>query len=317
MAIAGWRMERRSGFTVIELVVALSLGAIVLAGAIGYMIREMRTLTGNDIRQGLARNGRYVGVSLRHDLQKVGIEIESTTDFGTVNVWPGTRGDTLLILHVPYLPDLAPPHPLQPPAGSDNPLPAGGTCGPRCVEVVKDTTPLELAVGDLARLQVLSTRRLILIEDINTTSDTSVELSFTEASEILRQPAGFAGGMLLDRFATYAQELSPIIYYLDDEEQLRRAFRLNLDGSPAGDILAYGVEEFDVKLIFADGDELERANPTDSDDSNDFDDIVAVKIRVTFKASRTDPRVNQGQLLRKSYEWIISPRNLRYEKRRL
>ncbi len=310
-------MERRSGFTVVELVVALSLGAIVLAGAIRYMIREMRTLTGNDIRQGLARNGRYVGVSLRHDLQKVGIEIESTTDFGTVNVWPGTQGDTLVILHVPYSPDLAPPHTLRPPPGSDNPLPAGGTCGPRCIEVVKDTTPLEFGVGDLARLQVLGTRRLILIEDINTTSDTSVELSFTAASEILRQPAGFAGGVLLDRFASYAQELSPIIYYLDDEQQLRRAFRLNLDGSPAGDILAYGVEEFDVKLIFADDDELEQANPTDSDDSNDFDDIVAVKIRVTLKASRSDPRVNQGQLLRKSYEWIISPRNLRYEKQRL
>ena len=48
-----------------------------------------------------------------------------------------------------------------------------------------------------------------------------------------------------------------------------------------------------------------------------YDDIVALRIRVTLKADRIDPRVNQGQLLRKSYEWTISPRNLRYEKRRL
>lgn len=305
------------GFTFVELIVALSLGAIVLAGAIGYMIREMRTLAGNDIRQGLARNGRYVGVSLRHDLQKAGIEITSTTDFGTINVWPGTEGDTLVILHVPYMPEIAPPHPLQPPLGSDNPLPAGGTCGPLCIEIVKDTTPLELAVGDLARMQILETRRLLLMEDVNTTSDTSVELSFTEASQILRQPAGFTGGVLLDRFGTYVQEVSPIIYYLDDEEQLHRAFRLNLNGSPDGHILAYGVEEFDVKLVFADDDELDRADPTDADDSNDYDDIVALRIRVTLKADRIDPRVNQGQLLRKSYEWTISPRNLRYEKQRL
>ena len=70
-------------------------------------------------------------------------------------------------------------------------------------------------------------------------------------------------------------------------------------------------------MVFADDDELERADPTDSDDSNDFDDIVALKIRVTLKANRVDPRVNQGQLLRKTYEWMISPRNLRYEKQRL
>jgi prepilin-type N-terminal cleavage/methylation domain-containing protein len=310
------KLRAPSGFTVVELLVALSLGAIVLGGAIAYLVREMRTLTGNEIRQALVRNGRYVGISLRHDLQKAGIEIKSTTSFGTVDVWPGTYGDTLIVLHVPYVPDLAGPHPLQPPAGADNPLPPGGTCGPRCIEVVKDTTPLELSVGDLARLQVLETRRLIMLEDINPTSDTSVELTFTDADIVLRQPGGLSGGVLLDRFGSYVQELSPIVYYLDAEGQLHRAFRLNLDGSPAGEILAYGVEEFDVKLVFSDDDELERANPTDADDSNDYDDIVAVKIRVTLKADRVDPRVNQGQLLRKSYEWTISPRNLRYEKQR-
>jgi prepilin-type N-terminal cleavage/methylation domain-containing protein len=313
------RSRRRSGrgFTVIELIIALSLGAIVLAGAIGYMIRGMRTLAGNEIRQSLARNARYVGVSLRHDLQKAGIEIESTVGFGTVNVWPGTVGDTLVILHVPYLPDIAPAHPLAPPAGNDNPLPPGGTCGPRCVDIVVDSArPLELAPGDLARLQVLGTRRLILVEQITSTSDTSVALTFTDAPILLRQPAGLSGGLLLDRYGTYVQKLAPIVYYLDDEEQLRRAVRLNMDGSPAGDVLAYGVEQFDVKLLFADGDVLERADPTDTDLTNDFDDIVAVRIRVTMKAERADPHVNQGRLLRRSYEWTISPRNLRYEKNR-
>ncbi|NNG16525.1 MAG: hypothetical protein HKM89_08595, partial [Gemmatimonadales bacterium] len=154
------------------------------------------------------------------------------------------------------------------------------------------------------------------LEDVSITSDTSVEVTFTDADVVLRQPGGFSGGLLLDRFGTYVQELSPIMYYLDDEEQLWRSFRLNLDGSPAGDILAYGVEEFDVKLIFADDDELEGANPTDADDSNDYDDIVAVRVRVTLKANRTDARVNQGQLLRRRYDWTISPRNLRYEKQR-
>lgn len=300
-----------------ELLVALTMGAIVVSAAVGYLIREMRTLAGSDLRRSLARNGRYVGVSLRHDVQRAGIEIETTTSFGTVAVWPGSQGDTLVVLHVPYAPSAAPPHVLVPPAGGGNPLPPGGTCGPRCIEVVKDAdAPLELEVGDLARLQVLETRHLILIDVINVTSDTSVELEFTDATSILRQPAGLTGGLLLDRFGTYVQKLTPIVYYVDDERQLRRAVRLNLDGSPDGDILAYGAEGFDVKLVFADGDELERADPTDADDTNDFDDVVAVKIRVTMVADRVDARVNQGQRLEKSYEWIISPRNLRYEKNR-
>ena len=311
------RLPRR-GFSLVELIIALSLGVIVLGAAIGYLIREMRNLAGGDLRQSVSRNGRYVGNSLRHDLQQAGIAIKSTTTFGTVATWSGTQGDTLVVLYVPYNPTVAPAHPLLPPPGVDNPLPSGGTCGPYCVDVAKDpAVPLELQVGDLARLQVLDTRRLILIEDIVETSDTSVAVTFTQAPLILRRTAGLDGDLLLDRFGTFVQKLATVVYYLDEQAQLFRAPNLNLNGSPAGHILAYGVESFDVKLIFNDGDELDRADPGDEDDTNDYDDVVAVKVLATFKADRTDPRVNEGQLLRRNYEWTVSPRNLRYEKRRL
>ncbi len=71
-----------------------------------------------------------------------------------------------------------------------------------------------------------------------------------------------------------------------------------------------------MTLVFADGDTLTQANAVDSDDSNDYDDIVGVRVRVTVMADRTDPRVNGGQLLKRTYEWQMSPRNLRYEKNR-
>ncbi len=314
------RVERLalSGFTMVELMIALALGVIVLGAAVAYVIRETRTLTGSEIRDSLSRNGRYVGVSLRHDLQRAGVAIESTVSFGTVDVWPGSRGDTLVVLYVPYVPSLAPAHAIVPPPGTDNPLPPGGTCGDHCIEVRRDpNVPLEFRVDDLARLQVAGTRRLILIEEIRETSDTSVALEFTAAESILRQPAGLTAGLRLDRYSTYVQKLVPIIYYLDEEEQLIRAHRLERAGSPAGDVLAYDVEGFDVRLVFADGDELERADPVDEDNSNDYDDIVAVRVLVTVKADRVDPRVNQGRLLKRNYDWTISPRNLRYEKQRL
>lgn len=307
----------RRGFSVIELVIALSLGVLVLSAAVGLLLQEMRSLAGRNLREGLVRNGRYIGVSLRHDLHRAGIEVRSKVGFGTIAVWPGTYGDTLLILHVPYSPVPAPPHALIPPPGTDNPL-STSTCGTNCVEVLVDNSqPLELAAGDLARLQVLDTRRLLQIADIRSTSDTSVAIRYTQADTILRLPAGLSGGVLLDRYGTYVQELMPIIYYVDARRRLMRADRLNPDGSPRGEVLAYGVDVFDARLIFADGDTLEVANPNDLDDTNDYDDIVAVDVRTTLSADRTDPRVNQGNLLSRTFEWTIAPRNLRYEKERL
>ena len=308
--------ERR-GFTLVELLMAMTLGLLVLGIAVTFLMTQLRTLEGSAIREDVTRNGRYISVALRRDVQKAGILIESTSNFGTVAAWSGTNGDTLVVLRVPHLPAAAPPHNIDPPSGTNNPLPAGGTCGQQCIDVVKNSgEPFELEVGDLARLQVGASRRLILVEDITQNNDTSVAVSWTAADTLLRREAGLSGGLLLDRYNTYVQKLAATIYYLDDKGRLNRAVRLNPNGSPDGEILAYGVESFEVQIVFADGDVLDQANPFDSDVSNDYDDIIGVRVQATLKADRVDPRVNQGKLVRKSYYWEISPRNLRYEKNR-
>ncbi|MGD2152618.1 MAG: prepilin-type N-terminal cleavage/methylation domain-containing protein [Gemmatimonadales bacterium] len=309
--------RRTRGFSLIELIVALTLGVIVLGAAMGYLFREMRSLAGSEIRQSVARNGRYIGISLRHDVQKAGIDIENTSVFGTLKSWPGDHGDTLVVLHVPYRPEPAPLHGLVPPPGTDDPLTGDGTCGTRCLDLlIGPSSPLEIEPGDLARLQVRATRRLILIEEVTETTDTTFQVTFTEAPQILRQDAGLSGDLQLTRSGTFVQKLVPIIYYVDGEQQLHRAARLSLDGSTEGDILAYGVERFEVKLVFSDGDELDQAVPTDTDDSNDYDDVVAVRVSVTVVADRADPRVRGGELVRRDYEWTIAPRNLRYQRNR-
>ena len=85
-----WRRSNEaSGFTVIELIIALTLGTIVIAAAIRYVITEFRVLTANEIREEVTRNGRYMAVSLRRDLQRAGVGIETTKTFGTVDTWPG------------------------------------------------------------------------------------------------------------------------------------------------------------------------------------------------------------------------------------
>lgn len=310
--LGGLRSPRR-GFTLIELLVALTLGAFVLAAAVAYMLRELKTLTGSEIRQSLARNTRYVGITLQHDVQMAGLGIPSTSEMGSIAVWPGTVGDTLVVLYVPYEPQIAPVHGIVPPVGSTNPLPPGGTCGSSCVEVTRDAAaPLDLEAGDLVRIALPDSWRLGQIEEIAETSDTSVAVTLADTPFLLRQPAGLGGGLQLDRYESFVQEIALVGFYLDDEEQLYRAHRLGSGGALVGDILAYDVEQFDVTLVFADGDSAERANSLDADTTNDPDDIVAVRVRATIKAGRIDPRVNRGEPLRRSHEWTVTPRNLLY-----
>lgn len=307
----------RHGFTVLELLVAMAVGVVVITAVFAFLLVQIRSLEGSDVREELSRNGRYLGISLRHDVQAAGIELLSTTSFSSLAAFPGDPGDTLMILHVPYVPSPAPPHDLLPPTGTDNPLPVGGTCGMTCLDLAYDPgRPLELRAGDLARLQVAGTRRLLLLNQVSVTGDSSLAVTFTAHENLLRQPAGLSNDLRLDRYSSYVQELRPILYYLDDQRRLWRAISLNPDGTPKGDVLAYGVEGFDVKLMFADGDEHDSAGPFDADDSNDYDDIVGVRIRATIVTGRADPRVNRGQPLKHEFEWIVSPRNLRYEKHR-
>ena len=306
------------GFTIVELIIALLLGVVILTAAVSFLITHLRTLEGSDIRESVDRNARYIGVLLRRDIQAAGIDIESTTHFGTVAVWPGSNGDTLMMLYVPYVPNPTPIHDIDT-AIVTQPPPGDGTCTPldRCLSVLKvDTATFDLSDRHLARLQVAGTRRLVIVESFAVFGCCSVDVTFTGADTLFHQPAGLAD-LQVELNGTYIQKLAPLIYYVDDQERLIRAQRLNLDGTPDGDIVAYDVETFELMLVFADGDVLEEANAYDMDDSNDYDDIVAVRVRVTVTADRTDPRVNDGKLLRRTVEWQVSPRNLRYEKNRL
>ena len=306
------KQMNRLGFTMIELLIALVMGVIVLSASLSFGVSTWRTMEGNSIREEVYRSGRFIGMSLERDMQTVGVGIASTVSFGTLAVW----GDTIVILSVPFDPNEAPPHDLDPPAGTDNPLPSGGTCGTYCLDLLPDAkSDFTLEAGDLARLQVNDTRRLILLTSMKK-AGTKYSVEFTPHSSLLRYTAGLTGDMLLDRYSTFVQRLAPIIYYLDGDK-LMRAEKLNQDGTPAGEVLAYGVQEWEVNLVFTDLDEARTANPLDGDPTNDFDDILGMRVRVVCAADRPSINVKGGILFTKEFEWQFSPRNLMYEKNRL
>jgi hypothetical protein len=124
------------------------------------------------------------------------------------------------------------------------------------------------------------------------------------------------GDVRVTTTGTIIQELSHVFYYVNGNEQLIRSDHYDASGTPQEAILADGVQSWEVTLVFVDGAEADRANSTDVDDTNDYDDIVAVRIVVTLAADDPDPRVNQGVLYTRNYEWTFAPRNLTYERNR-
>ncbi len=110
------RTKANRGFTLIELIISLSLGLIVIGAATSFAVTTLRTVGASEIRENVARNARFVALSLERDLQQTGVGIESTLAFGTLRV----VNDTIIIFRVPYDPDQAPVHDILPGAESSS-----------------------------------------------------------------------------------------------------------------------------------------------------------------------------------------------------
>ena len=306
-------IEQTAGFTLIELLISLVLGVLIVGAMLGFTVGSMRNLERNRQNEEIARSARYVGMALERDMQETGVSLQSTTTFGSLSV----RGDTIVILRVPFEPNEAPPYPLVPPAGTNNPLNPGGTCGATCVTVDTGGNPFDIGVGDLARMQIGTERRLILVTAVNV-AGTQADVTFSADSVLMGYQAGFAGGIQLDRFATFIQKLRMTAYY-QDNDTLMRAASLKTSGAPDGEAVVYGVQKWDAWLEFVDGDVAEYANPNDSDSSNDYDDMLGVIIEAELAGDhpllRSAPSgaPNPTEL----FGWHFSPRNLTYERNRI
>jgi prepilin-type N-terminal cleavage/methylation domain-containing protein len=310
-----WTTPRgRQGFTIIELLIAMVVGVVVFMSATGILLATFRAQAGSDMREELARNTRFLGEALQRDLSEAGVDLRSTATFGSVDV----RNDTISVLSVPFDPDEAPAYRIAPPAGSPNPLPAGGTCGADCIAVVSDSAgkPVLLQAGDVAKLQVNNIRHLIVVTGVAAAGPDTFRISFLNGDSLLHRPAAFAGGLLLDRSGTSIQRLAMAAYWRDASGRLMRATRFNANGTLQGEPLFEGVVSFEASVIFLDGDELTSVSGTDADLSNNYDQIASVRVQGTLTSSITNPHVNGGQPAQRQFSWRFSPRNLRYERAR-
>lgn len=301
----------REGFTLVELLVSLVLAVIVTGTSLQLAVSTFRNSEGNRLREEVYRSARFIGMSLERDVQTTGVGIASEIRFGSLS----TFNDTLVLIHVPWTPTDAYPYEIFPPAGTNNPLDPGGTCGATCIDLNKapDGT-FSLKPGDIARLQVNAERRLILVTGVEDNGGT-VALSFLGDTTLLHFEAAFANGVQLDRFGTFVQKLQPLIYYAEGEI-LYRSDQMEASGDLISSPLAYGVKSWDTKMIFLDLDEYDEGDPNDADNTNDFDDILGARIIATLGTNRPDIRVAGGGVFTRDYEWKLVPRNLMYERNR-
>lgn len=305
----------RAGYSVVELLIACVVGVLVLSSAMSLAVSTFRSMAGMQLRDGIDRNARYVGMSLQRDLTETGVLIDALAGFGTLAV----RGDSIAILRVAFDTSAFPQYNLTVSGG----LALGYTpvVTPNQVDIaVPAGLAVRIAAGDLARYQFGTQRRLILVTAVRQISATVQRVTFTGATRLLFHPAGMVGALPLVPARVgdaFIQKLQPTMYWRNGT-QLMRAQSLNTtDGSWNGVVISDGVTAFDASLIFVNGGEFNNADTTDGLSTNDYNQISGIRVRATIRSETTDARVNAGAFITRNFEWFVAPRNLIYERNRI
>ncbi len=293
----------QAGFTLIEVMIATVIGVIVLTASTSLAMTTLQSLAGTQLRDGIDRNARFIGMSLTRDLQEAGVELDSKSTFGSLAVY----GDTISVLRVPYDPTEAQPYTLSVANF------ANGVCGLTCVEIQTGGVAPGLSAGDLALLQSQTVRRLIRVTGVGAVAG-GYRVDFANNALLLNRVAGMPA--ITNPAASFVQRLATATYWRQGS-QLMRATTVSTAGTPQGEIVATGVQTLTVTLVFTDGHEASFASGTDADATNNYDQIAAIRIRSVLQADRANPRVNGGVLLTRSKEWYVVPRNLVYERNRI
>jgi len=306
---------RRAGFTLLELLVSMVLGIVILTVTTNFATSTLRASRGSDLRDGLNRDARFVSMAISRDLQDAGVAFESNQQFGSL----AARNDTVVALSVPFLPNEAEVYNMVVPVDTASTLPPGGTCGVTCIDVLDpNVVPFQLAVGDLALLQVQNERRLIVLTAVTAPSAGVRRLSFAARDTLFVFPAAFAGGLRLTRYGVAVQKMNMSGWYREASgTALMRADGFKADGTMRAAVAARGIDAFSARLTFTDGDELSEANGIDADTTNDYNRISSVVVRSRIRVERADRSVNGGAPLFRNYEWRVSPRNLMFERNRI
>lgn len=304
--------HRRSGFTLVELLMSMTIGVVILTAATSFSMSSWKTRRGWTVRESVDRNARFVGMSVARDAQEAGVAIESTPTFGTI----GSFGDTLSLISIPFTNVEAPVYPIYNDGDTLPNYPQGGNCGTTCIEFMQVNNTYTLQPGDLARLQIGSTRRLLYLTDVSGSSGGRFRVNFLPMQRLMGRAAGL-DSVLLTRSGTTIQKIKAVLYWRDvASSTLMRAEQFNSSAVPIGRPIATGASDFRTSILFTGNREAPSYSGLDTDTLNDGNDIIGLRVRTRLKTEKVDPAVNNGQPIYRWYDWRMAPRNLMYEKNR-
>jgi prepilin-type N-terminal cleavage/methylation domain-containing protein len=327
LSIVARRTGRRArdGFTLVEVLVAMTVGVLLLMLTMQIVQTILRTSSSTDQRVEVDRAARLIGVALQRDLQEAGVDVTSSANFGSVYV----RGDTIVLLRIPYKHSTAgdtAAYMYNVIVRGERPDPGNGTaCGTFCLDLdltnpdslIGTPLPMQVTVGGTALLFANGQYRLLLPTAIATSGRTA-QLTFANQTSVLGHPTGLRAppqNVQLAATGNFVENVVATTYYRSGTTLLRATTYTNT-GAPVGEVMADSVTAWSVKVLFVDGDSASTANTTDGDTTNDWNDVSGVRITATIAPNAPDRRTGQVPPPR-TYQWTVSPRNLTYERNRL
>jgi prepilin-type N-terminal cleavage/methylation domain-containing protein len=306
---------RRAGFTLVELIAAMTIGLIVLASATSFAINTWITQSRGAASEDISRRARYLGMSFQRDIGEVGVAVKSRPMFSSLII----SGDTVGLLRVPTRDTVQTPTyfakvTTAPPVGQ-------GTCGANCVDVIKNgLRGVEIRAGEVFLVddQGTNEKRVLLALTVTDPAPTDttqpVRITYlTGRDSLYRWYSKIDAGI---NWSQVQVKRLALALYFRDSTNLFRAERIASDGTFSRELLASGVSDFQANYIFVNGTEADFATPGSA--TQNYCQIAAIRFRATVTTDRpSDPRVARAASSNRVLQWVIAARNLIYERNAL
>lgn len=307
-----------SGFTLVEVLIAVVLAGVVTAAAFGLLRSEQEAVRAQDVTRSVQQNSRYVLDLLRRDLQEAGEGMDPTPEFGVASVSNSASGapDSVFILYVePNTPRHA--------AGDPTPGTGGSAQDSARLKILCNDSIGDIGSDDFVYFASGTKRGVAVVRSTDRRINDSCGAGDPPSKQIghlkleIDPVSGQDHGWILqgNEAGAGVTRVNAIAYFVDDsgeETSLMRATRYHGSGAWSGRPLADGVTDLQARLVFQSGDTLQLADGTDGNPENDYDDVNTVLVDVDVRATRTDPAMASGDTLRREYALSVSPRNAIY-----
>ncbi len=307
-------LQGPDGFTLIEMLMAITISALVVGGALSLFDSFMKNERASSIRAEVHQNARCAVDMLTRELLEAGEGLDHTAKFAVVSTADGKSGspDTLFIVRSDAS---TPVHQVLEPTGDpQKEILLNLTCADSVLDI-RAGTVLHLARGPARGLAVVNsvTRNEtgVTCPPVDPDADIGhVVLAVAPAAK----PHGWR--LRANRGGAAAHRVSAAVYFVDKSGPTPVLVRATHQegGQWVGPPIAEGIVDFQTELVFGDGDVAAEASSKDTDVTNDYDDIFTVRAFLLARAWRTDRNLAGGGTYEREYSVRATPRNPLYSR---